>query len=207
MKTSEEIDAQYAARAEEWSEREYADAVGYLRHRAHLTRTLGPALLPADRVLDFACGDAGLAAHLPELSYRGVDLNEAMVAAARRNDREVVNADLNDYRPTEPVCATLVFRGIYYVRNRREFFEQVAAYTTKKLIFDFSPRRYAVDELRSDLLAAGFTDIRLRPFLVPQTAALPQPIGRALTLLEPTVLGRFALRFRFTYVCAASGHS
>jgi hypothetical protein len=80
----------------------------------------------------------------------------------------------------------------------------VAGYTEKKLVFDFSPRRYRADDMSADLAAAGFERIELRPFLVPQTRSLPPSLQRLLVALEPTPLARGALRVRFTYVCAAS---
>ena len=70
---------------ETWSDREYADPVPYLRHRAEVIVSLGPRLEPGDRLVDLACGDGGLGRFLPSLEYRGIDVNEAMVAAARRN--------------------------------------------------------------------------------------------------------------------------
>ena len=77
-----DLQEQYASRAARWSEEQYADPRGYLRHRAGLIVALGPPLLPGDRMLDLACGDGGLAAHPPGLTYLGVDGNAAMVAAA-----------------------------------------------------------------------------------------------------------------------------
>jgi SAM-dependent methyltransferase len=204
VKPSERIEQQYAAQAERWSDEQYADPTGYLRHRAELVVSLGPRLEPGDRLLDLACGDGGLAAHLPGLAYLGADANPAMVAAARTRGVEAVEADLNDYEPPEPVAATTLFRALYYARNRRTLFRHVAGYTEKKLVFDFSPRRYRLDEIRGDLEAAGFDRLELRPFLVPQTRALPEALQRALVALEPTPLGRAALRVRFTYVCAAA---
>ena len=103
-----------------------------------------------------------------------------------------------------PVAATTLFRAIYYARDRSELFRRIAGYTEKKLVFDVSPRRYRLDELRVDLAAAGFDRLELRPFLVPQTRALPGVLQRALVALEPTPLARAALRLRFTVVCAAS---
>ena len=61
MKDADEIRAQYAAGAADWSE-EYADAGAYLSHRGELVVSLGPPLEPGDRVLDLACGDGALAA-------------------------------------------------------------------------------------------------------------------------------------------------
>jgi hypothetical protein len=39
---------------------------------------------------------------------------------------------------------------------------------------------------------------------VPQTRPLPPAAHRALVGLERTAIARFLLRFRFTYICAAS---
>ena len=102
---------QYARKAEQWSDAEYADARAYLDHRAELVATLGVPLEPEDEVLDLACGDGGLGAFLVErgLRYAGVDSEPAMVAAARRRlgDRATVaKGDLNDYDPGRPVAAT-----------------------------------------------------------------------------------------------------
>jgi SAM-dependent methyltransferase len=199
-----DIEAQYAAQAARWSDEQYADPAGYLRHRAELVVSLGPRLEPGDRVLDLACGDGGLAAHLGPYRYVGTDANPAMIAAARDRGVDAVEADLNDYAPPDSVAATTLFRAIYYARDRRAFFRRVADYTERKLVFDFSPRRYRPDELRAELAAAGFDRFELRPFLVPQTRALPPLLQQALVALEPTPLARAALRLRFTYVCAAS---
>ena len=55
---------QYARKAAGWSDAEYADGAAYLAHRAELVATLGVALAHGDEVLDLACGDGGLGAHL-----------------------------------------------------------------------------------------------------------------------------------------------
>ena len=202
-----DLETQYAAQAQRWSEEQYADPAGYLRHRAELIVSLGPPLETGDRVLDLACGDGGLALHLAGLDYRGADANAAMVAAARRHGVNAVEADLNDYEPAEPVAATTVFRALYYARDRRAFFRRVAGYTEKKLVFDLNPRQYRLEDVRADLAAAGLDALELRAFLVPQTYALPGVVQRGLVALEPTPLARLALRFRFTYLCAASTSS
>ncbi len=202
-----DLRAQYAPQAERWSDEQYADSELYLRHRAELIVSLGPRLEPGDRVLDLACGDGGLAAFLPGLRYLGADASPEMVAAARRRGVEAVEADLNDYEPPEPVAATTVFRAVYYASDRLAFFRRVAAYTEKKLVFDLNPRQYRLAGVRADLAAAGFDRLDLRPFLVPQTVALPGPLGRALVAVERTPLARLALLARFTYLCAASRSS
>ena len=119
--------------------------------------------------------------------------------------RPIELGDLNAYQPPAPVAATTVFRAIYYASDRRAFFEHVAAFTERKLVFDLNPRQYRVEEVLGDLRAAGFGDIALRPFFMPQTIALPRPaaaVARGLELSGP--VARLALRYRFTYLVAAS---
>jgi SAM-dependent methyltransferase len=201
--------AKYRDAAAGWSEGQYADPSGYLGHRADLVISLGPRLQAGDTVLDFACGDAGLADHLlpAGLRYLGVDASKPMVAAARARlgDRARVElGDLNDYTPPEPVAATAIFRAIYYARDRRELFRRIAGFTERKLVFDLNPRQYRVEDVAADLQAAGFDGLELRPFFAPQNVALPRPLGAALRGAERVgPLARLALRFRFSYLCAA----
>lgn len=199
--------AKYDPQAERWTETAYADAGRYLRHRADVVIALGPPLVRGDTVLDLACGDGGFGEVLRarDLRYVGVDASAPMVeAAARRLGGDVHLGDLNDFRPEAPVAATAVFRAIYYARDRLAFFRRVGEYTEKKLVFDLNPRQYRLDDVRADLRVAGFDRLDVRPFLVPQRAALPRPLTRALEAAERTPLARVALRFRFTYICAAS---
>ncbi len=201
---------QYARQAADWTERAYADVTAYLEHRAELIVSLGPALGEGDDVLDLACGDGGLGEALMTqgLRYRGVDSTPEMADAARERlgARAAVDlGDLNDYVPPSPVAATTVFRAIYYARDRRAFFRHVAAYTQMKLVFDVNPRQYRVDDVLADLRGAGFREIELRPFFVPQTVALPAPLLAAAKALERSgPFARLALRVRFTYVVAAA---
>ena len=114
--------------------------------------------------------------------------------------------DLNDYVPPEPVAATTVFRAIYYARDRAAFFRHAAEYTRKKLVFDLNPRQYRIDEVLADLRAAGLcaqsTSARSssrRP------SRCPAPVAALAKALERTgPPARLALRFRFTYLVAAS---
>ena len=204
MKDPERIQAQYAAGAEGWS-RQYADAATYLSHRAELVVSLGPRLEPGDRVLDLACGDGALASFLPGLEYLGVDASPEMVEQARRHGVTAEHGDLNDYTPEAPVAATCVFRAIYYARDRAAFFRHAASYTERKLVFDLNPRQYRLEDVRADLRAAGLARLELRPFFVPQTVALPRVGVAALRVAERSgPAAHLALRFRFTYLCAAS---
>jgi hypothetical protein len=201
---------QYARQAEEWTERQYADAAAYLAHRADLVVSLGPRLERGDEVLDLACGDAGLGELLLDrgLRYRGVDATPEMQVEARRRLGEhavIESGDLNDYEPPERVAATTVFRAIYYARSRPAFFRHVERFTAKKLLFDLNPRQYRLEDVVADLHATGFSKVRLRPFFIPQTVSLPMPLAAFARGLERSgPLARLALRFRFTYLVAAS---
>jgi SAM-dependent methyltransferase len=195
----------YTGGAENWSESAYADARTYLARRAELVRTLGPVLEPGDAVLDLACGDGCLGDFLPEQRYVGVDASPEMIAAGRRRGRDVVQADLNEYEPPEPVQATTIFRAIYYARDRRALLDRIGSYTERKLVFDLNPRQYRLVDVRADLRAAGFDRLDVRPFFTPQTRALPHPVGLALRLIERSGLAaHVVLRYRFTLICAAS---
>ena len=59
------------------------------------------------------------------------------------------------------------------------------SFTRTKLVFDFDPRAYAERDVRVDLQAAGWHDVRLRPFLLPQRARVPGAVAAALGKLEP----------------------
>jgi SAM-dependent methyltransferase len=187
-----------------WTDREYADPVPYLRHRAELIRSLGPLLGSGDRLVDLACGDGGLADFLPGIEYLGVDADPRMVEEAAAKGRTIAHADLNEFTPDHPVAATTLFRALYYARDRRAFLAHVAGYTSKKIVFDLNPRQYRVEDVLADLRAGGWPNAALRPFFVPQTRALPRPVGAALVLAERSgPAARLALRHRFTYLVAA----
>ena len=194
----------YDRQAERWSDTAYADASTYLAHRGDLVLSLGPPLEHGDTVLDLACGDGGLADHLPGAHYSGVDLNAEMVKAGKGRGRNVMLGDLNEYEPPEPVAATTCFRAIYYADDRAAFFRRVAGYTERKFVFDLNPRQYRVAEVRADLRAAGFDRLVLHPFFSPQRVSLPKAAARALYALERSgPVARLLLTMRFSYLCAA----
>lgn len=209
MSSQQPKPGEYARKAARWSDAEYADASAYLEHRAELVTSLGGALEQGDEVLDLACGDGGLGEHLLArgLRYSGVDVEPAMVDAARRRlgDRaSLAVGDLNSYAPPAPVAATTVFRAVYYARDRAAFFARAAGFTERKLVFDLNPRQFRPADVIADLEAAGFGRVELRPFFVPQTRRLPGLASAALRAAERTgPLARLALRARFTYVVAA----
>jgi SAM-dependent methyltransferase len=196
--------SKYAPRAERWTEEAYADAKSYLTHRAELVLSLGPRLAGGETILDLACGDGGFADYLPKLEYHGVDASPDMVAAAQRRGRDVVLGDLNDYEPPAPVAVTTCFRAIYYARDRAAFFRRVAGYTERKLVFDLNPRQYRVADVASDLRAAEFDRLALRPFFSPQRVSLPRPVAGTLYALERSgPVARLLLAVRFSYLCTA----
>ena len=192
-----------------WSDDDqYADAPAYFARRAELVVSVGPRLERGDTVLDLACADGRLAEFLEPygIGYRGVDVEPGAWSSRRAptaSRREV--GDLNDYVPPAPVTATLCFRAIYYSRDRAAFFRHVAGYTTGKLVFDLNPRQYPLETIREELLAAGFAKVEARPLFAPQRVKLPRVAAWALRALERSgPLARLALRYRFTYVVAAS---
>jgi SAM-dependent methyltransferase len=200
----------YDRLSERWSERAYGDPQAYLRHRAELTLALGPPLAAGDTVLDLGCADAGVAEYLlPHgLRYLGIDGSPGMVEEAGRRfgDRVHVEVgDLNVYEPPAPVAATTCFRALYYADDLGAFLRRVAGYTTTKLVFDFSPRRIPLETVRAEVRAAGFARLECRPFLIPQSRALPRPVQALLRALESAgPLGRLLVRVRFSLICAAS---
>jgi SAM-dependent methyltransferase len=195
----------YTSDAAGWTRHAYADSATYLQRRADL---ITPGLEPGAAILDLACGDGGLAGFLRSHRYIGVDLNEAMVEEARRSGVDAHVGNLNDYVPPEPVAATTLFRALYYADDRERFFHHVASYTRQKLVFDLNPRQYAPSEVVRDLHAAGWSNVALRPFFVPQTVPLPGPMPALARLLERSgPLARAILRARFTYVVSASAPS
>ena len=112
---------------------------------------------------------------------------------------------LPDISPLPPVVGGLprVGAGIPLLWDPTAFFARARSFTEKKLVFDLNPRQYRVAEIVSELEAAGFRRVVMRPFLVPQTRRLPGAAVRLAVELERTPLARLALRRRFTYLVAA----
>jgi SAM-dependent methyltransferase len=168
----------YDAVAEHYSASDYADAAAYYARRARMVVEHGPRLEHAATVLDVACGDGGLGQPLLDLGidYRGVDASEGMVEVARRTLGERVSLGTFEYAPPAPVDATTIFRSLYLVPDRRAFFDRVRSFTRVKLVFDFDPRVQPEGEIVADLQSAGWQEIALRPFLMPQRARFPRAV-------------------------------
>jgi trans-aconitate methyltransferase len=204
-----ETGAKYAALADGFSEREYADAVGYSERRARLIAELGPPLPPGATVLDLCCADGIMAPPFAErgLRYTGVDASPEMLEAARRRSpgAAFVEGLMESYTPAEPVDLTICLRSLYFAENRVEFFRHVLGYTRVKFVFDLRQPEHPLDAVLRDLRAAGFTRIELRRFFMPQRRALPGPALRAADLLERTGPVASLLSYRFGRVfCSVS---
>lgn len=200
---NDDIVPKYDAIAERYSAHDYANAERYYARRAEL---VAKQLEPGASVLDIACGDGGLGRALLErgFDYHGIDASTRMVEVARRVLGDRVVHGTFDYEPTAPVDAATIFRSLYLVPDRRAFLEHVRGYTTHKLIFDFDPRSYRTRDVLSDLRAAGWKRVELRPFLLPQRASLPGPVQAALYALEPLPGARLITRVRFPLLVIAS---
>jgi SAM-dependent methyltransferase len=201
-----DVVAKYDAVAERYSATDYADPDRYYTKRARAVCELGVTLERGDTVLDFACGDGALGPHLVALGidYRGVDASAGMVeVAARVAPGRVTRGDFG-YRPPEPVAAVTIFRSLYLVPDRRAFLAHVRGFTRKKLVFDFDPRAYAAAEVLADVAAAGWGDVVLRPFLLPQRRRLPSPVASVLAALEPLPGAAALTRLRFPLLVSAT---
>jgi 2-polyprenyl-3-methyl-5-hydroxy-6-metoxy-1,4-benzoquinol methylase len=163
--------------ADGYSEHDYADPLRYAARRAKVIVDLGPRLASGESVLDLGCGDGIMAAPLATygLRYAGVDASTGMVEAARARNPglpfEVARSE--EYQPPEPVDATICLRAFYYPADRTEFFRRVAGYTRRKFVFDFRPKDTPIAAILADLGAAGFKEIELRPFFLPQLRHVP----------------------------------
>ena len=199
--TDDELLAKYDELASRYSAHDYANAERYYARRARL---VAAQLRPGATLLDVACGDGGLGRHLLPLGidYRGVDASERMVEVARRSLGDRVVRGGFDYLPPERVDATTIFRSLYLVPDRRAFLARVRGYSDR-LIFDFDPRRYPARELLADARAAGWGDVEVRPFLMPQRRALPSPVQSLLFALEPLPGARLLTRVRFPLLVSA----
>lgn len=193
----------FDAVAEQYSERDYADAERYYARRARVVASLLP---PGATVLDYACGDGGLGRHLLALGfdYRGVDASARMVEVARRSLGDRVVQGTLDYTPPEPVDAATIFRSLYLAPDRRAFLEHLHGFTRVRLVFDFDPRAHGAGQVVADVRAAGWSDVRVRPFLMPQRAALPRAVQALLDTLEPLPGARLLTKVRFPLLVSAT---
>jgi SAM-dependent methyltransferase len=180
----------YDLLADGFSEREYADPVGYSARRARVIAELGPRIEPGDTVLDVCCADGIMAAPLTELGlgYLGVDASENMLAAARRRNPGslFLKGLMEEFVPHEQVDVTICMRSFYLADDQVAFFRHVGGYTRKKFVFDFWQSEHPADTVLRDLHLAGFSRVELRPFFTPQRRVVPGFLRPAVTALEST---------------------
>lgn len=200
-----DVVAKYDAVAERYTATDYADPDRYYDRRARAVVGLGVPLAAGDTVLDLACGDGALGPHLLALGvdYRGVDASTGMLAVAGRTVPGRITLGDFDYVPPEPVDATTIFRSLYLVPDRRAFLAHVHRFTRKKLVFDFDPRAYDARQVLADVHAAGWRDVVVRPFLLPQRRRVPTPVAALLAALEPLPGSRALTRLRFPLLVTA----
>lgn len=204
-----DIEAKYDALADGFSEREYADPARYSAGRARLVVELGRRLEPGATVLDLGCGDGIMAAPLLAygLVYSGVDLSTQMVEVARRRHPGLsfVPGRFEDYRPPEPVDATICLRAFEHPVDRVGFFRGIAGYTKQKFVLDFREPDHSAVSIERDLRAAGFTQIEMRTYFVPQRRAVPGLAAGVLEAFEHTgPLATFLSRYVGRVFCSAS---
>ena len=198
----------YDRLADGFSEREYADPVGYAARRARTILDLGPPLAAGAHVLDLCCADGIMAPPLIAhgLRYTGVDLSPNMIEAARRRNPGVtfVEARMEDYEPPAPVDVTICLRSFYLAEDQLGFFREVAGYTKVKFVFDLWRITHPPGPVLDDLGAAGFTHIELRSFFVPQRRSTPRAALPLLATLERTgpLATLLSRRFGPTFCCA-----
>jgi len=202
------IGAKYAALADGFAEREYADPAGYARRRARIIATLGPPLAPGATVLDLCCADGIMTAPLLAygVAYTGVDASPEMLDAARRRNPgvEFREGRMEEYEPPQPVDVTVCLRSFYLAPDRVAFFRRVLGYTRVMFVFDFRPAEYPADGVLRDLRAAGCERFELRPFFMSQRHSMPGPAQSALEALERTgpLASLVSRRFGPTFCCA-----
>ncbi len=192
-----------------YSEHDYADPVRYAARRAQIIVGLGPRLEPGQTVVDLGCGDGIMAVPLTAygLVYSGVDASTGMVDAARARNPGLrfEQARSEDYSPPEPVDATICLPSFYYPHDRVAFFRHVAGYTRVKFVFDFRPRDHPAASVTADLRVAGFGEIELQPFFLPQLRRLPDAALPAVSALERAgPLASFAVRWYGRMFCSAT---
>ncbi|HUK43900.1 MAG TPA: class I SAM-dependent methyltransferase [Gaiellaceae bacterium] len=191
-----------------FSEREYADPLGYSARRARTILDLGPPLAAGASVLDLCCADGIMASSLIAhgLRYTGVDFSPNMIEAARRRNPGVtfVEARMEDYEPPEPVDVTICLRSFYLADDQLGFFRRVAGYTTVKFVFDLWRIAHPPAPVLDDLRAAGFAHVELRSFFVPQRRSAPRAALPLLAALERTgpLAALLSRRFGPTFCCA-----
>lgn len=197
----------YDRLAGRYREHDYADATRYFERKAQLVAELAPRLVPGDTVLDYGCGDGALATPLVRrgLVVHGVDVSPGMVETARHNEPRATFSlgSIDDYVPPEPVDCIVAMRSFYFASDRAAFFARAHANARKKLVFDFDPRAYDEDAVLADLAAAGWRDVVVRPFLLPQRRRLPGAAASLLAALEPLPGARRLTRLRFPLLVSA----
>jgi SAM-dependent methyltransferase len=194
--------------ADSFTQRDYADPARYFARRAELIVELAPRSAAGDSVVDLGCGDGNMAAPLAAfgLRYLGVDSSPGMIAAARERNPGLAFelGELEGFAPPAAVDCVVCLRALKYVGDRVAFFKHVRGYTHAKFVFDVDLRLIPADTLRDELRRAGFGEVVLRPFFLPQLRRVPEVFHPLIRVLERSgPLARLVARRHGIFFCAA----
>ena len=180
------------------SETEYADPGAYFGHRLEIIESWGPRLTCGDHLLQLGCGDGFLAELLVSKGYSVCATDASQILLDKTIARNRHHGDLGAFetrlldinhipfdldRQFDHVIA--VMRCFYkYATDPPSTFREVYRICRKKFITDFTPRRISRREVVRQMTDAGFRNVRVRAFLVPQKRALPPLVQRLLILFE-----------------------
>lgn len=194
-----------------FSDREYSDPKGYFGHRLAILKNWGRGMESGDRVLHVGCGDGYLTRMLLDSGYRvdAFDCSPGMLARVGElclkhlpQTLTLTEGDINDassFPAGEVDHVFAVMRGFFtYSRNPVEtmtFFRKIAR---KKVIADFDPRKNSPEQVKRLMHDAGFKNVQVRAFLVPQKRKLPALVQSLLTSVETTpLIYNFLVRRKF----------
>ncbi len=176
--------------AETFSERDYAAPKLYAARRAQVIVELAPRSRAGETLLDLACGDGLMASPLLAhgLHYGGLDSSPRMLAVARARNPEVpfVLGHFQEYRPPQDVDCVTCLRSIKYADDHVAFFSHVRSYVRRKFVFDIDFEADNPRDVVAEAYRAGFSEVELRPFFLPQRTRVPSALHPAIRTLEQT---------------------